>query len=202
MFLSNVHISKVDIRLETVSCITNNSHNNFSISYSLSYFVFFINIDDRFSEGVTPLKCLPQLFVNFSTVQKLATLYLVISFLRKSFLRSNSFAPNPFVFLEIHYFSFKSNARLTSVVSIRKKYGSRVVMQFLLSVGSSGARQDRQFSNSLRQVACHDLFWEIAHCSGPAILRDEGHRRVRLTRKYGYPEVPHTQLCGGFCRCD
>lgn len=38
--------------------------------------------------------------------------------------------------------------------------------------------------------------------SGPAVLRNEGDRRVRVARQYGDPEVPRAQLRGGFRRCD
>lgn len=41
-----------------------------------------------------------------------------------------------------------------------------------------------------------------ARCSGPAILRDEGHRRVRLARQHGNLEVSGAELCGGFRRRD
>lgn len=46
------------------------------------------------------------------------------------------------------------------------------------------------------------VLWVDARCSGPAILRDEGHRRVRLARQHGNLEVSRTQLCGRFRRRD
>lgn len=52
-----------------------------------------------------------------------------------------------------------------------------------------------------RAIPFHAL-WENARCSGPAILRDEGHRRVRLARQHGNLEVPGAELCGGFRRRD